>query len=87
MPSRRIRRAWPTAAVVASLAFTGLTAPAQAGSVPRDGSDPTVQEPLATEAAPSPFAAAAWSPGGTASRGDFQRVLYGHKLSWIDGRP
>ncbi|KOG23922.1 MULTISPECIES: hypothetical protein [Streptomyces] len=72
MPSRRIRRAWVTAAAAASLAFTGLAAPAQAENAPQDAPDSTVQEPLATEAASSPFAATAWtSPGGAASPGDF----------------
>ncbi|MFC9392471.1 hypothetical protein ACFTWS_04815 [Streptomyces sp. NPDC057027] len=72
MPSRRIRRAWLTAAVAASLAVTGLVAPAQAQDVPTGSSDPTVQEPLTTVAAPSALTAAGWtSPGGTADAGDF----------------
>ncbi|MGW1508588.1 hypothetical protein [Streptomyces sp. NPDC002394] len=68
MLSRRIRRAWLTAAAAASLAFTGLTAPAQAEDVPQDF---TAQEPLAAEATPSSLAAAAWTPGGAAAPGDF----------------
>ncbi|MFE2014945.1 hypothetical protein [Streptomyces sp. NPDC059491] len=72
MPSRRIRRAWLTAAAAASLAFTGLAAPAQAEDVPRGASDPTVQKPRTAETTLSPLAARAWtSPGGAASPGDF----------------
>ncbi|MFB6633765.1 hypothetical protein ACFCWY_28115 [Streptomyces sp. NPDC056362] len=71
MPSRRIRRAWLTAAVAASLALTALVSPARAQDVPAGSSDPTVQEPLATEAPPAAFTAAASVPGGPASPGDF----------------
>ncbi|MFD3536900.1 hypothetical protein [Streptomyces sp. NPDC058664] len=71
MPTRRIRRAWLTAAAAASLAFTGLAAPAQAEDVP--GLPETwTQEPRATEGTASPFTASAWTaPGGAASPGDF----------------
>ncbi|MFE6711981.1 hypothetical protein [Streptomyces sp. NPDC057695] len=72
MPTRRKRRTWLTALATASLAFTGLAAPAQAEDVPPTAPQSWIQEPRTTETTASPFGTRAWtSPGGAASPGDF----------------
>ncbi|MEV6104007.1 hypothetical protein AB0M28_04710 [Streptomyces sp. NPDC051940] len=71
MSHSRIRHAWLTAAAVAVLAFTGLSAPAQADEQP-DPASSRQQDPQATEGTPSPYSTRAWtSPGGAAAPGDF----------------
>ncbi|WP_326593354.1 hypothetical protein [Streptomyces sp. NBC_01294] len=60
------------AAAAATLALTGLAAPAQAEDLPPDAPESWTQEPRATAGTPSPHGTRAWTaPGGAASPGDF----------------